>query len=639
MFKIKSIKYKTLFAILIVSTITLLLSSITFYLFARHNMRNRLINEIKLAADLTGENMVIPLVFDDKIFGQQTINYLENIESIERASVFSADRVLFCTFNRDYAMKYPEESIFETAYYFEKGNGLHLGRELMQDGKVVGYINILANNNLLQNQAYAHFIFLFLLFILLSIFSYILARFYQRNLTNPIHNLIRHTNKIRESKNYTLHIRKKGTDEFNNLYDSFNHMISMVREHDKQQQQYRIKIEKQNTKLTESYNKLESVYKELVKAKKKAEESDDLKSAFLANMSHEIRTPMNGILGFTNLLIEPNLNGEDRRRYIEIIHKSGKRLLNTVNDIIDISKIDTGQMDVSETTLRLTDAIQESITFFMPEADRKDLLLYSKLNLPGNHIELRTDATKFMSIINNLIKNAIKYTFKGFVEVGCYIEDHNMVFYVKDSGIGIPADRQKAIFNRFEQADIYDKEAHEGSGLGLSIAKSYAEMLKGKIWLESEIEKGSTFYFSHPYHKTESPDEINEIENTNATSALHSKFHFLIVEDEIVSYEFLKIILEDYSLSITHASNGRSAIEKYNDQIDIVLMDLKMPDINGYEAAQKILDTNPKAKIIAQTAFASKSEELKCMSNGFSGFISKPIHKDHLFNVIHKIKN
>lgn len=239
--------------------------------------------------------------------------------------------------------------------------------------------------------------------------------------------------------------------------------------------------------------------KSLFKAKEKAEESDLLKSAFLANMSHEIRTPMNAILGFASLLLEPNLDGEEQKEFIEVIQRSSDRMLNTINDIIDISKIESGLIEVSISQVNINKQLKYFYSVFKPEAVKKGIEFNYINVLSEQDIIIKTDLEKFNSILMNFIKNAIKYTRQGVIELGCHIKiDKDLAeleFYVKDTGIGIPMNRQAAVFERFIQADIEDKHAVEGSGLGLAISKAYAEMLGGDIRLVSEEGIGSTFYF------------------------------------------------------------------------------------------------------------------------------------------------
>lgn len=242
---------------------------------------------------------------------------------------------------------------------------------------------------------------------------------------------------------------------------------------------------------------------ELLIAKVHAEESDRLKSAFLANMSHEIRTPMNGILGFAELLKEPGLSGEEQQEYIDIIEKSGVRMLNIINDIIDISKIEAGLMTLNMKNTNINEQIEYLYTFFNPEVEAKGMEIKIRKTLPDREATIFTDSEKLYAILTNLVKNSIKYSKEGSIEIGYSLRTESkpfmMHFYIKDTGIGIPKDRQEVIFERFIQADISDKLARQGAGLGLSITRAYVEMLGGKIWVESEEGIGSTFYFTLPY--------------------------------------------------------------------------------------------------------------------------------------------
>lgn len=239
---------------------------------------------------------------------------------------------------------------------------------------------------------------------------------------------------------------------------------------------------------------------EMFLAKERAEESDSLKSAFLANMSHEIRTPMNGILGFSELLKNPELTSDQQKKYIQIIEKSGSRMLNTINEIIDISKIESGLVKLNITDFNILELIENIYSFFTPEVIAKGIDFNIRNTTLKDEIIIQNDSEKTYAILTNIVKNAIKYTEKGSIDIGCYFQDDSLVIFVKDTGIGIPLDRQDAVFERFIQADIADVMARQGSGLGLSISKAYADMLGGEIWLESKEGVGSTFYLSLPYN-------------------------------------------------------------------------------------------------------------------------------------------
>ncbi len=376
---------------------------------------------------------------------------------------------------------------------------------------------------------------------------------------------------------------------------------------------------------------------ELNNAKQHAEESDHLKSAFLANMSHEIRTPMNGILGFSELLKDPKLEGEKQQKYIRIIEKSGKRMLNIINDIIDISKIEAGQMKVKIGESNINKQIEFIYTFFKPEVEAKGIKFSCINNLPPKEVKIITDSEKVYAILTNLLKNAIKFTSEGSIEFACNKKGEYLEFYVKDTGEGIPADKQKCIFERFIQADIDDKMALQGAGLGLAISKSYVEMLGGKIWVESEKGKGSIFYFTLPFIR-----EINKVVGADYAITVENKENLkenltvLIVEDDETSGLLISIMLEKINCTTSYARNGVEAIEKCkeNPDFDLILMDIKMPEMDGYEATRQIRQFNNKVIIIAQTAHALAGDVEKAIKTGCNAHLSKPIEKKKLMSLI-----
>ena len=300
---------------------------------------------------------------------------------------------------------------------------------------------------------------------------------------------------------------------------------------------------------------------ELIEAKEHAEESDRLKTAFLCNMSHEIRTPMNGILGFADLLKEPGLSGEEQLEYIRIIQKSGARMLNIINNIVDISKIESGQMKVSLAETNVNEQMEFICNFFKSEVEKKGLQLTLGNLLPSSSAIIRTDSEKLHAILANLVNNAIKYTSQGSVEFGCHAVEKlhatSIQFYVKDTGIGIPRNRLEAIFERFIQADITDKMARQGAGLGLAISKAYVEMLGGRIWVESQEDKGSSFYFSLPANHqlvNKSDQNINMATLSGANTA--DKLKVVIAEDDEFSSRFIAITIHHFAEEIIVAQNG-----------------------------------------------------------------------------------
>jgi len=260
-------------------------------------------------------------------------------------------------------------------------------------------------------------------------------------------------------------------------------------------------LEKKEKQIRKVHNELKEEKRQLERALEKAEESDRLKSAFLANMSHEIRTPMNGILGFAELLKKPDLSEQKQQQFIGIIEKSGARMLNIINDLIDISKVEAGQMELVFSETNINKQLEFLYNFFHQEAHQKGLRLTGHNSLNGKQIIINTDKEKVYAILTNLIKNAIKFTNKGSIEFGFELIDSNLQFFVRDTGIGISPGKQKAVFERFQQVDSSTSSGYEGSGLGLTIAKAYVELLGGRIWVESEEGKGTDFYFTLPMGK------------------------------------------------------------------------------------------------------------------------------------------
>ena len=422
----------------------------------------------------------------------------------------------------------------------------------------------------------------------------------------------------------TLHKRKNGTvfpveTTINTIeYEGKKHTFSFTRD------------------ITERKQAVE----ELKKAKKKAEESDRLKTAFLANMSHEIRTPMNGILGFADLLKNSDITEDEQVKYINIIEKSGQRMLDIINDLIDISKIEAGQVEISITPVSINKILDTLYEFFLPEARKKQLMLTLTKELTEEESVIETDERKLSQVISNLIKNAIKYTPSGSIRMGYYVKDNYVIFYIQDTGIGIKSENQKKIFDRFTQGEDDVFHFSEGSGLGLSISKAFIEMLNGKIWLESEPDKGSTFYFSLPYRNANltltsnepKPDRMNE-------NKLRPDLTILIAEDDDTSYMYLEEILNRQNIKILRAINGDEAIKlaTTRPEIGIVLMDIKMPVINGFDATRIIKKQRPKLPVIAQTAYALANDNARAMEAGCDDYISKPINKNLLFEKILKL--
>lgn len=390
-----------------------------------------------------------------------------------------------------------------------------------------------------------------------------------------------------------------------------------------------------NEELEETVRQVQQINTELVISKNKAEEADKLKSAFLANMSHEIRTPLNAILGFASLLKTPNLSQEKTESFVDIIDSSGQQLLAIINDILDISKIEAGQISISIANVNVTDVLNELYHQFEKQAEQKNIRLELHNDFRNRKLEVATDEIRLRQILNNLLSNAIKFTHEGSVEFGVRIIENFMEFYVKDSGIGIPDEDQKMIFEPFRQVENNNSRTYGGNGLGLSISKALVEKLGGTMSLQSKTDKGSVFTFTIPYVNVNLQETRREANTENSENHWDNQI-ILIAEDECYNFLFLEELLMPTGVKILHARDGKEAVEmvRRNPKISLVLMDIKMPVMDGYTATRIIKELKPRLPVIAQTAYAMSEDREKTRKAGFDNFISKPIVQDNFIKVL-----
>lgn len=388
--------------------------------------------------------------------------------------------------------------------------------------------------------------------------------------------------------------------------------------------------------IIQNITKLKNTENELLHAKQRAEESDKLKSAFLANMSHEIRTPMNGILGFVEMLSRENITPDKRKHYADIITQSTQQLLSIVNDILDLSKIETGQIQISNEVVSINHLLDELYMMFRPKAEEKGIVLKNLLDHAGT-LMVRTDRMRLTQVMNNLLSNALKFTKEGYIHFGTELIGDKLQFSVEDSGIGISYENQHRLFGRFQQANDDISRYYGGTGLGLAISKSLVELLGGNIWFRSEPQKGTTFYFTVPY----SAISKKNLESRNGAQDRPQLINIdnstiLVAEDEEINFQFVKEIFEGFAVKIIRAVNGLEAVEYCRNMpdIDIVLMDIKMPLMNGYEALNIIKTFRPGLPVVALTAYAMVEDRDKALEQGCVAYLSKPVKQRDLLQII-----
>jgi PAS domain S-box-containing protein len=393
--------------------------------------------------------------------------------------------------------------------------------------------------------------------------------------------------------------------------------------------------------IIEDFTEQKRIELELKESKEKAEESDRLKSAFLANMSHEIRTPMNGIIGFAQLLKEKEFPHERQKQFLDIIHYKTTGLLQLIDDIIDISKIEAKEMVISEANFSLNNLLFNIYDNYLLEIENsgKDIQLEVEKELTNEAAYVHADVTRLEQILENLLSNSLKFTEKGKISFGYTLHNNSeLLFHVSDTGIGIAENQIPGIFNRFRQVDGSSTRRFGGTGLGLAICKSLVELMRGKIWVESAVEEGSTFYFTIPYKPAGKKDKKQSINYSYKTIEWPEQT-ILILEDDPISAEFLEEVISETKARTLTAGCYYEAIslyEQYQSEINLMLVDIQLPDKSGLEFIKQIRQENTYIPIIAQTAYTLMEDRKKCLSVGANDYITKPIDMKTMIALIDK---
>jgi len=368
------------------------------------------------------------------------------------------------------------------------------------------------------------------------------------------------------------------------------------------------------------------------RAENKAKENDRLKTVFLQNISHEIRTPMNGLLGFAKLLKEESVQPDQKLEYLDYVIKSSDQLLSIIHTILDFSIIESGHNTVKKEKVFLNDLLEEIHLTYKSKIN-KGVSLYLKKGMDDKKSMIWSDPSKIEQILKNLLENASKFTSNGKILFGSELNHEKILFFVQDSGIGIKEEFKEKVFERFFKIENEIHKQYPGTGLGLTICKRDVELLSGKIWFNSELNKGSTFYFTLPYEPAE-----KEMVNAEVSLPSYRNASVLIVEDEEINYLYAKEILKSINCKIFHARNGKEAIAfcENEQKPSIILMDIRMPELNGYDTLKKIREIFHDIPIIAQTAFVSDEDIYIIKHTGFDGYIFKPYDKEALYSLITK---
>lgn len=631
-----------IFSIILIVTIISIITGFTIEILSNiRASRNDLKSNITLDTKLIGDYLIPAFLFDDREGAKNILQKLANIPSVVIGAAYDINGNIYAEYTHD-AKPESVKSLSDILLY-EKDKNVILITEKISSGKdVLGTIVLVASTNIIKEKTTDHVRSVIIIFVLSVILAVLLAFGLERVISGPILRLAAVTRRIQETLDYSVRVKKESNDETGILYDGFNDMLQSIEASHKERDTAQRKLQEERENL--EIRVLERTA-ELNAAKEKAEESDKLKSSFLANMSHEIRTPLNAILGFSALIQDPGTTPPELKEYYGMMESSGNDLMHLIDDILDISRIEANQIKIN---LRETSVVQISEEVF------RSFKQTLSSEIPNNAVKayfveppekegymLHTDPFRLKQILLNILNNAIKFTPTGSIEF-CYFPNEaktHLVFYIKDTGIGIAKEQQEKIFERFTKvADIKTKH-YRGTGLGLSIALKLTQLLKGEIRVESELNVGTAFYLTFPLSKVVSEEVVPEKKHRDESLDFLSGKVILIAEDVETNFRYLQIILSrNHDVRILWAKTGLEAVDlcRKNHDINIVLMDIQLPEMNGFDATRLIKSEFKNLPIIAQTAYATMADLNAITEAGCDDTIVKPLNKSELLRKIAK---
>lgn len=602
-----------------------LVVSMSFLSLAAHSyFHEKVQRDLLMLADVLADNSRAALLFDDKQSATKILAALKGNPSINAATII--------TDSGNFAV-YPEASrgdIFssmtpESGAFLQGDHYITMAPIAMSDKKL-GWLVL--SSDLRELAAFKQRLALFFIGLLLAllIFTFIIYYWLKMHFTKPLVSLSEWATVVSKTKNFETLAEKDSEDEIGQLVDSLNTMLTELSK--------QASIVSLNERLKNEIEERRRAERDLIIMRNRAESANIAKSRFLANMSHEIRTPMNAIMGFVDMVLDDELS-ESSRKYLMTVKRSANRLHDLLNDILDLSKLEEGKLQLEEISFSISQLVSDVLKTFEMKAREKQLQLSASLSpvVQGNFIG---DPLRLSQILINLVGNAVKFTEQGqvFLDIDRY-DGQSLIFKISDTGIGIPADKQEQIFQNFSQEDSSISRKYGGSGLGTTIAKQLVELMGGRIWLESQKEYGTTFFFTVQLKSTERPAYSADSGPSSALFELSEQpLCILIAEDVEENAELLRIRLQAKGHCIDVARNGNEAIALFKaKRYDLILMDVQMPEKDGLSATREIraLEGGEVIPILALTASVLKQDRMDCLQAGMDGFVSKPIVFAELF--------
>ena len=658
---------------MLTSSLALLLASTGFLLYDMLAFHRLMTRDLITQAEVIASNSTAALAFKDDAAAAEILSALRAKKEIVAAALYLPEGDVFATYHRSSTQRAAVPLIPEAVSYRYGDGFLEVFTKIVLKGQTLGTLYIRSDlqqrNERIKNQISI----LAILMLGSGLSAFFLSMRLQGVIAKPILGLQRTMRAFSANKDFSLRATKLYDDEIGSLIDGFNAMVSDLQQRDEALQSRHEELRVRTLELEQEIAERKRTQLELHQAKEAAEAANSAKSEFLANMSHEIRTPMNGILGMTELTLNTELTAE-QRDYVMMVKSSADALLIVIDEVLDFSKIEAGMLVLEEIDFNIRSCLDETVKPLRIRAQQKGLKLGCDVH-PDVPELLRGDPGRLRQILVNLIGNAIKFTEQGQVLVGVLPErfppeedcggslsgeaysPYVIRFSVKDTGIGITRDKQQSIFEPFTQADGSTTRRYGGTGLGLTICSQLVSLMNGRIWVESDIGKGSTFYFTASFEvaKAPDPDSIREVFlNDPATRGPvcvppdvgirnnGRELHVLLVEDNAVNQKIGARILERQGYTVILASHGREAIEAMeSSHFDVILMDVQMPEMNGFEATAVIRERERRSghhvPIIAMTAHAMKGDREVCLQAGMDAYISKPIRANELLDLIHQL--
>ena len=616
--RLRQISFQSKLSLLIVlaTSLTVFLTAAGFTAYQFRLSRAALVSEISSVAQVVAANTTAALTFGDEITAEELLGAFREDRRISQAILYSSDGTVFAT--------YGEPHWEDPA----NGENIVLYRDVREGNRLLGRIGVRASLSGVRDSIAGFLPIAALVLLPAGFLSVIAVLRLKRHVTEPLHQLETAARLVSEQGRFDLRVVKETEDEVGRLMDCFNAMLSRIQANDADLRRHREDLSTQVAERTS----------ELMIAKDKAEEAARLKGEFLANMSHEIRTPMNGLLGMMQLTLDTELKPE-QREYLDIAHQSASTLLLLLNDILDFSKIEAGKLRIEQITFHLETLVAKIVRTLVIKAREKKIALFFKIesNVPQT---LVGDPIRLEQVIVNLLSNAIKFTEQGEVHLTITREPSRegavLQFQVRDTGIGIPADKQRIIFESFTQADGSTTRRYGGSGLGLAISKQLVRLMGGAIGVESEPGHGSTFWFTGRF-ALHTPAELPSLVPSPAPLACPPShaLSVLLAEDNKVNQKVAVALLKKAGHRVQVVSNGREAVlESGRGDFDVVLMDVQMPELDGIQATQMIRSREQVSgvhlPIIALTAHVMNGDRERCIEAGMDDYLSKPLNAAEL---------